>query len=154
MKHVFLTLAAGAVATASPAADGWVEAGRTRDGVATIHLQKSFGKKSGTFKSVPDSMLEKEGTLSGDFLLGTYRFSYDKPIVELGVKFDELLVVEVLDCRRSYFGTLKRTQKLKGRVVAEEVTKDADLVLTQVPGPTVDAQLCDVHDGKPPRRLK
>jgi hypothetical protein len=38
--------------------------------------------------------------------------------------------------------------------VAEEVTKDADLTMTQILIPTVDAQLCDVHAGKAPRPLK
>jgi hypothetical protein len=141
-------------ADAAPAADDWVPAGRTRDDTATIYLHKRFGKKSGTFKAEPDSVLDQTRTVSGEFLVGTYRFAYDKVIGEPGAKFDELTVVELLDCRRSYFGTIKRTRSFMGHPVDAEVTKEADLLMTQVTTPSVDAQLCDVHDGKPPRRLK
>lgn len=137
----------------APAAGEWVPAGRTRDDTAAIHLRRTFGKKSGTFKAEPESMLDRTPTVSGEFLVGTYRFAYDQPISELGVKFDELIVVELLDCRRSYFGTLERRRRLRGQPVDEEITKDADVLMTQVTIPTVDAQLCDVHDGKPPRKL-
>jgi hypothetical protein len=157
MKSLFLPLILAASAGQTGGGhrrDAWLQAGRTLDETATIYLNKAFGTKSGTFRTEPDSLLEKEGTFSGSLLVGTYRFVYDKPIEELGITFDELISVEVLDCRRSYFGTLKRTQKLNGRKVGEYTVEDGDVVLHQTTIPSVGAQLCDVHDGKPPRRLK
>jgi hypothetical protein len=49
---------------------------------------------------------------------------------------------------------LKQTRKLKGHVVSETVRKDADVFMMQTSTPSVDGQLCDVHDGKTPRPLK
>jgi hypothetical protein len=141
------------VGATSQSSDAWVKAGRTLDDVATIYLQKSFSKKSGTFKSMPESMLDSERTISGEFQVGTYRFAYDPPIDEAGRKVDELISVELLDCRRSYFGTLKQTRRLKGKTVAETVNRDADVLMMQLSGPSVDRQLCDLRDGKLPRPL-
>jgi hypothetical protein len=138
-------LAGDAAAKPSHADDTWVKDGRTNDNVASVFLNKAFSKKTGTFKSMPESMLEAEGTVSGEFLVGTYRFSYDTPISEGPIQFDELISVELLDCRRSYFGTLKQTRKLKGQVVAEAATPDAEILMMQVTAPSVDRKLCELR---------
>jgi hypothetical protein len=143
--YLILALSGSVTSALAKARERWVAAGRTIDNTADIFLKASFSKKSGTFRSLPDSVLEAGGPISGDFLLGTYRFAYTPPIVEGGVTFDELSVVEVMDCPRSYFGTVSRTKRFKGRVVGTEVTPDAEILMMQTRGPTMDSKLCELH---------
>jgi len=132
----------------------WVKAGRTLDDIATIYLGKMFSKKKGTFKSLPESMLETGRKITGDFLVGTYRYAYDTPISDGKLKYDELISVELLDCARSYFGTLKQTRLLNGRAVAESGTADADLLMVQTLSPSTDRQLCDLSRTAPAQPKK
>lgn len=128
---------------------GWVNAGRTLDNSATVYLSGQFGQKSGTFKAMPESMQDKQDHVSGTFLVGTFRQVLDDTEENMrGLQYDELITTEVLDCQNAYFGTLRRVEKLRGKVVQDVVTPDDDIDMMQSHIAYIDLALCDLHQGK------
>lgn len=133
-------------ATSTYAVD-WVGAGASIEGDAKIELSRTFGKKAGTFAAVPESVLDNKRSIKGNFVTGSYRYVYNNPEKEGGKLVDETVHTEVLDCKNNYFGALKTTKKYRGTVVHETVTPDKNITMMQTNGPTVSAQLCELHAG-------
>lgn len=127
----------------------WVKDEMDLDNSALIYLSKEFSQKSGQFKAEPESMLDKEDNIKGDFLVGTYRYVYNEPSEEQGIMVDEMESTELLDCERRYYGTLKQVKKLKGKIVAEKIRADEDISMMQTSGVNLDSKLCELHAGKP-----
>jgi hypothetical protein len=123
----------------------WVKGERSIEGDSTIYLSKQFTQKSGTFAATPESMQDKNTSIKGSFLVGSYKYVYDKPTKENGQLVDELLITELLQCKDFYFGTISRVKKYKGKEVELSQTADADLSLMQMRGPNIGSQLCELH---------
>jgi len=145
-----MVLASIGSASVSALAAEWVDVDRSVEGDAKIQLSTVFGKKSGKFKAIPESMLDNRRSIEGNFSLGTYRYVYSHAEQEDGPVFDEKIVTEVLDCQKNYFGTAKEVRKYKGKVVAEKLTSNADISMMELSGASIDAQLCELHAGKVP----
>jgi hypothetical protein len=133
-----------------PSSDGWIELGPTIDGDGTIYLSKSFSQKTGKFSAIPESFLDKQDSVEGRFLVGTYRTTLRAPIKdEQGIDYDELIASEVIDCENDYFGRLRTIEKLKGKIVRDETTPDNKINMVQTHDWSIDGQLCNLHQGKP-----
>jgi hypothetical protein len=138
-------LTATAWAKGAPEQQSWVRGERSLEGDSTIYLSKKFVKKDGTFAATPESMQDKNTSISGSFLVGSYKYVYDRPAKESGQWVDELLMTDLLQCKDSYFGTLSRVKKYKGKEVARSQTAEADLSLMQMRGQNIGSQLCELH---------
>lgn len=136
----------------SPApAGGWSKLGPTTDNTGDIYLSHDFSQKTGKFGATPESFLDKQESVEGSFLVGTYRMALTAPIKdEQGTDYDELIAAEVMDCKNDYFGGLRTVEKLKGKVVRNETTPDGSIMMVQTHDWTIDKQLCRIHDGKAP----
>lgn len=144
-----LHLVSARAADHGPLDNGWVNAGRTLDNSTTVYLSGQFGQKSGTFKAMPESMLDKQDHVSGTFLVGTFRQVLDDTAEDMhGLQYDESITTEVLDCQNAYFGTLRQVEKLRGKVVQDLVTPDHDINMMQSHIAYIDLALCDLHQGK------
>lgn len=134
--------------TPSPNQQLWVKDEMDLDNSALIYLSKEFSPKSGPFNAEPQSMLDKVDKIRGDFWVGTYRYIYNEPSEEQGIMVDELVSTELLDCERRYYGTIKQVKKFKGKIVAEKLTPDEDILMMQMGGVNLDSKLCELHAGK------
>lgn len=136
--------------SAVPAAD-WVAAGMSTEGDARVELSTSFSKKKGRFAAVPESLIENRQSIQGEFIVGRYRYVYKTPQVENGLRVDEAVFTELMDCENQYYGTLLRTKRFRGKAVRTQRVPDAQLSMVQTSGPTtVDAKLCALHAGRSP----
>jgi hypothetical protein len=131
----------------------WIRDEASSDHSAYIYLSKDFSTKVGQFKAMAESVLAKEDTLKGEFLVGTYRYVYKRPVrQDGGVMADELISTELLSCNDRFYGTLKRTLKLKGKIVSEKINDD--VLMVQTSGVNLGSKLCELHAGNPPSRLE
>lgn len=144
-----LTISMGCVVASAPAAE-WIDAGPSVEGNAKIQLNSSFSKKSGKFKAMPDSIMEKRDFIEGNFVVGTYRFVYNPAELDGGHLIDELVSTEIMDCANKYYGTLRQIKKYKGKIVADRVTADKDVLMMEIRGDNNDSQLCELHVGGRP----
>ena len=151
MKTTYLFLLAATLVTTLAWGKGdaqqhvWVKAQKSIEGDSTIYLSKQFSQKSGTFAATPESIRDTNTTIKGNFLVGSYKYVYDKPTREAGQLVDEMLITELLQCKDSYFGTLSKATKYKGKELVTVKTPDADVSMTQTSGPSISKQLCDLH---------
>lgn len=148
-----LILGGSLLTTVSATADhqtdqAWVAAGPTLDGEATVFLSRSFGQKSGTFKAMPESMLDKADHISGTYLVGTFRKVFAAPTEGMHGTYDESITTELIDCANDYFGTVHEVRKLKGHIVFDKVTPDADIHMIQSHESGIDGALCRLHQGQ------
>lgn len=135
----------------SAASDEWTKLGPTTDNTGDIYLSHNFSQKTGKFDATPESFLDKQDSVEGTFLVGTYRMVMNAPIKdEQGVDYDELIGSEVMDCKSDYFGRLRTVEKLKGKVVRDETTPDGSIMMVQTHDWTIDGQLCRLHQGEVP----
>lgn len=137
------------VAYAESPAD-WIDDGPSIDGDAKIQMSKTFTMQSGKFKATPESMLDKKDSISGNFLVGSYRYVYKKAEKDNGQLVDEMVSTEIMDCENKFYGTLKQTKKYKGKVVSEKSTPLAQVQMMQTSMGTTDGQLCALYVGKKP----
>jgi hypothetical protein len=139
------------LASADGSSVRWIKLGATNDNVGTIYLSPHFGQKSGKFSAIPESVMDNQDSVEGNFLVGTYRMALDAPIKdEKGIPHDELIVTEVMDCKNDYFGSLHTIEKLKGKIVRDETVTDDKLDMVQTHDWTIDKQLCRLHQGEAP----
>lgn len=103
-----------------------------------------FGKKSGAFRVTYESALDNRDSVSGNFLVGKFRYTYQSAIGEGGIvpKHDESISVVLLDCKESLSGTLSETYLLKGKVVRTTIYKDNDVSFIQYFGSSTVGNLC------------
>ena len=132
----------------------WVKDGATVDGGGTIYLSTTFTRKSGTFRAMPDSIMEDKDSVSGTFLVGTYRMVADKnepPMEGMHGKYDELISTELMDCDNRYAGTLRRIEMLAGKIVYEQTKQDNDILMIQsAPNANdIGMKLCRLHKKTP-----
>ncbi len=133
-----LSLPAFAAVGAPPQADAWVqgpdrpslngEAGKT-------WFSPAFGRKSGTFPAMYDSMQDTRDTVTGDFLAARFRYTYDTPIGEgtpLSPRHDESITDVLLDCGQHFSGTTSIRYLLDGKEVARQDDGDEDILMTQM----------------------
>ena len=151
MRYQILVLWALFIVMPAFAADEWVEAPVTRslpgaEEKGKTYFSKFFGKRTGTFEAMYSSMFDPRDSVSGEFLVGKFRYTYDKPI-EGGYEFypthDEVLTEVLLDCNEQLSGTLSIVYKLKGAVVHASRSTDEDIEMMQVRGPATTNDLCD-----------
>jgi hypothetical protein len=151
MKVTYLFVIAATLATTLAWGKGdaqqhlWVKAQRSIEGDSTLYLSKQFSQKSGTFAATPESVRDTNTTVKGNFLVGSYKYVYDKPAKEAGHLVDEMLITELLRCKDSYFGTLSKVTRYKGKDVVSVKIADADVSMTQTSGPNISKQLCDLY---------
>jgi hypothetical protein len=144
---LLLTMGLPAQSQDAQAVQSWVKDERAVDGGATIYLGKRFGSKSGTFRATPESMLDTKDKISGNFIVGQYRYVYDKPLSQDGLTFNELIATELLDCKESYYGRLRVVKKLNDKEVLNQKVADSDVSMTQTQGPSIAGKLCALHTG-------
>ncbi len=135
------------------AAEEWVAVGKTADRFANVYIAKEFSTRNGTFQAIPESYVEfakGDKTITKDFTVGTFWHQYKTPIRQFGIRFDELIATEILDCEENYFGRLRTIKKLKGKVVWDEIHPDQDIRLIQINGHSIGKMMCAVKDGKAP----
>lgn len=136
--------------SSAPAGE-WIKLGPTTDNTGDIYLSHDFSQKTGKFGATPESFLDKQDSVEGSFLVGTYRMALTAPIKdEQGTDYDELIATEVMDCKNDYFGGLRTVEKLKGKVVRDETTPDGSIMMVQTHDWTIDGQLCKLHRGEKP----
>lgn len=113
---------------------------------STYYLNTKFSQKSGSFNAIPESALDDRKSVSGTFLVGTFRFVLDAPEKDMhGIVYDEKITTSIIDCGNSYAGALRIIEKYKGNVVFDESTPDSDIDMIQVVAPTIDDQLCKLQ---------
>jgi hypothetical protein len=131
---------------------GWIKDDATVDGGATVYLSTTFGQRRGKFDAVPESVTDNSTTVEGTFLVGTYRIVSDNgsPNMQdaMGKPYDELIVTDLIGCDSGYAGTLRRVEKLDGKVVLDEPHSDSQVTMTQTHETTTDSKLCQLHQGK------
>ena len=150
-----LVLAAPAALAKEAAKPSWIKDEISVDGSAQIYLNAAFAPIKGKFKAVPESITDRKDSIEGSFLLGEYRYLFKKPETGKDGKLsDELVSTEVLDCKNSYFGTMKQVRKYKGKVVSEKSTPAADVTMIQTTSPNIGAKLCAVSQDKKVSRLE
>lgn len=137
---------AGVLWAAGDTVRPWIEDEATLEPGAQIYLGTVFGLKKGRFNALPESILDTNTSIEGNFVVASYRFVYQKPVKDsAGKLFDELISTEMLDCKRQFYGTLKQVRLRKGRPVSESSTRDADVLMTQTQGVNLGSKLCDLY---------
>ncbi|HSD16847.1 MAG TPA: hypothetical protein VLC71_06240 [Thermomonas sp.] len=133
---------------ADPRAVGWVpaperpslngEAGKT-------WFSPVFRRKSGTFRAMYDSMQDTRDSVGGDFLVASFRYTYDAPIGDgssLSPRHDESITEVLLDCDAHFSGTTSRRYLLAGEEVSREDNDDVLMMQMNDAGTTV-GDLCE-----------
>lgn len=144
-----LLVSVAPAALAKETGNVWIKDELSVDGGARIYLNAAFTPIKGKFKAVPESMIDKKDTIEGSFLLGEYRYLFNKPETgKDGTLSDELVSTEILDCNANYFGTMKQVRKYKGKVVSETATPVADVTMMQISSPNIGSKLCDLSANK------
>jgi hypothetical protein len=124
----------------------WVAHGQDEDKTATIYLSTKFVPMTGTFEVVPASPTDARDSLSGTFLVGQFRYVFNKPEIIVGnILADEILTTNILECKEGFYGTIKTIKKLKNKVVQELKLPDGEFYLSQASGTTLWRQLCELH---------
>ena len=133
---------------AEPQAVDWVPAPErpSLDGEAgKTWFSPAFGRKSGTFRAMYDSMQDTRDSVSGDFLVARFRYAYDAPIGDgtgLSPRHDESITEVLLDCDRHFSGTASLRYLLAGEEVAREDNDDVLMMQMNDAGTTV-GDLCE-----------
>lgn len=150
-----LVLAAPAALAKEAAKPSWIKDEISVDGSAQIYLNAAFAPIKGKFKAVPESITDRKDSIAGSLLLGEYRYMFKTPETgKDGMLSDELVSTEVLDCKNSYFGTMKQVRKYKGKVVSEKSTPAAEVTMIQTTSPNIGTKLCAVAQDKKVSRLE
>ena len=134
---------------AEPQAVGWVEAPErpSLNGEAgKTWFSPVFGRKGGSFRAMYDSMQDSRDSVSGDFLVASFRYTYDAPIgdgTSLSPRHDESITEVLLDCDAHFSGTTSLRYLLAGEEVAREDNDDVLMMqMTNDAGTTV-GDLCE-----------
>ncbi|NIE65653.1 hypothetical protein [Burkholderia sp. Ax-1719] len=154
-----LAILYGATAHAgTDAVPQWIKAEAAVDGAGTIYLSPRFTEKSGTFAATPESITDTRTSIDGTFLVGTWRMQGTPGAPALkgmqGEHYDEMITTELIDCANGFGGTLRTVEKLRGKVVRDDITADKDIMMVQTSMVTVDTQLCELHTGKVRSKLQ
>jgi len=120
-----------------PSLDG--ESGRT-------WFWSAFTRRSGTFRAMYDSMLDNRDSVTGDFLVARYRYTFDAPIGDgtgLIPRHDELIAEVLLDCDAHFSGTASQRYLLEGEEVAREDNDDVLMIQMTNDADTTVGDLCE-----------
>ena len=104
-----------------------------------------FGRKRGTFRAMYDSMQDGRDSVSGDFLVARFRYTYDAPIgdgTSLSPRHDESITEVLLDCGQHFSGTASLRYLLAGEEIAREDNDDVLMMQMNDAGTTV-GDLCE-----------
>ena len=135
-------------------ATAWVKDEQSLDRSAQIYLNPAFTPIKGKFKAVPESVMDRKDTIEGSFLVGEYRYVFNKPERDKDGKLsDELISTEVLDCNKQFYGTLKQVRKYKGKVISESGRPAASVEMIQTSSPNIGTKLCALFENKKVARL-
>lgn len=100
------------------------------------YLSKKFAVKTGTFMATYKSVLDKRNKVSGKFIVGKFRYVYDKPMGEQDSDIfpihDEQITTVILDCINSFVGTFRSEYILNGKKVLENINSDQDIEMVQM----------------------
>ncbi len=133
---------------AEPQAVGWVQAPErpSLNGESgKTWFSPTFGRKSGTFRAMYDAMQDTRDSVTGDFLVASFRYTYDAPIGEgtsLSPRHDESITEVLLDCEQHFSGTTSLRYLLAGEEVAREDNDDVLMMQMNDAGTTV-GDLCE-----------
>lgn len=135
---VLLALLATSAAFAAEPAVEWVEAPQrpSLNGESgKTWFSPVLGSKNGTFEAIYDSMADERNSVSGDFLVATFRYTYDTPIGEAGSTMyplhDESITQVLLDCDQHFSGTTSLRFLLDGSEVGLQENQDDDVLMMQ-----------------------
>src|SRR5690606_28215427 len=106
----------------------------------------AFSRRSGTFSAMYDSMLDSRDSVTGDFLVARYRYTFDAPIGEgngLIPRHDELIAEVLLDCDAHFSGTTSQRYLLDGEEVAREDNDDVLMIQMTNDADTTVGDLCE-----------
>ena len=149
MHFRFIALVTALLYPASYAVAQWVEAPVTKSLPGEVVNAKtsfdpSFGRTTGTYRAMYESITDARNSAKGKFLVGRYRYTYSKPIEPEGgrPRYDESVTEVLLDCANRMSGTSKLTYKLKGAIVREVTTPASEVLLMQSSEPSTVADLC------------
>lgn len=143
---LFLSLAAVGASAAETPAEEWVRAPErpSLNGESgQTWFSPVFGRKSGTFPAMYDSMQDDRDSVAGDFLTARFRYTYDAPIGEdtaeneaghdmIPPRHDESITEVMLDCDEHFSGTVSMRYLLDGKEVRYQQDDDSDILMTQV----------------------
>ena len=104
-----------------------------------------FGRRSGSFRAMYDSMQDSRDSVDGDFLVARFRYTYDAPIgdgTSLSPRHDESITEVLLDCEQHFSGTTSLRYLLAGEEVAREGNDDVLMMQMNDAGTTV-GDLCE-----------
>ncbi len=115
-------------------------------GTSTAYFSNQFSKRLGTFAASYDSLFDPRKTVSGEFLVGKYRYVHESPIGTQYPEYpmhDELTTEVILECKDVMAEAISQTYKLNGKIVLRSVTEDeSEILMTQVRGPSTIRELC------------
>ena len=136
--------------------DEWVKSPKTRalPGQESIKGSTYFGKRfikiKGNYAAVFESVLDKRDSISGEFILGKFRYLYESPIGD-GSRFaplhDESITTVIMNCKEKFFGTKSIAYLNKGKVQhVEETPENEILMMQQKVGASTVNDLCDFYE--------
>ena len=100
------------------------------------YFSKKFGVKTGTFMATYKSVFDKRNKVSGEFIVGKFRYVYDKPMGEQDSDIfpihDEQITTVTLDCKNNFVGTIQSEYILNGKKVLENINSDEDIEMVQM----------------------
>lgn len=127
----------------------WVESPhiRTLPGEASdgkVYFGTQFTQQKGNYKATYESVMESRDSLSGNFLIGSFRYVFNHPNPKsfLAPKHDEMITQVVLECSQHFSGTVAVLYKLKDKVVKNDVKPASEVTLYQDSNPSTVNDLC------------
>ena len=139
---IFLALATCIINAEAQDTGEWVASEITRSlpGQENIsgktYFSKNFGIKEGTFMATYKSVLDKRDKVSGKFIVGKFRYVYDKPMGEQNSDIfplhNEHITTIMLDCKNAFVGTIQSEYILNGKKVLESINSDEDIEMIQM----------------------
>jgi hypothetical protein len=152
LKEVALALVisatggASAAHASSVAKRDWVQALPNGDQFATAFLSTKFERTSGSFAAIPASSSDLRVSLSGSFIVGQTKTVLKMPKLTAGkILADEIITIDILECKEGFYGTARTIKKLRGTTVREYKVPESEFNLFQASGPSLWKELCELN---------
>ena len=138
---IFLALTTCTINAVAQNTNEWVAAEITRslpgqeDISGKTYFSNKFSVKEGTFGAMYKSFFDNRDKVSGKFLVGKFRYVYDKPNGEEGSEIyplhNEYIQTVMLDCKNNFAGTIQEIFLFNGKKVLENIIPDKDILMIQ-----------------------
>lgn len=147
--RLFVCFALAVFSYSALAGNEWVEIpnthtlpGEASDG--KVYFGTQFTQQKGNYKATYESVMESRDSLSGTFLMGSFRYVFNHPNPKsfLAPRHDEMITQVVLECSKHFSGTVAVLYKLKDKVVKNDVKTAAEITLYQDSNPGTVSDLC------------